>query len=197
MGKNNGGKDYTLNSVISEEEAKMLVSFVKADSKKKKNKIKDNSFSSKALSYHRMVTAPCGFSACYAYFKLKTQNYKKLAEIKHEMDKVFGEGAKPTDFRMARIMNTKGLNVINKYYYFSQTGRKSYIKENKCLLTWIASVFSEAVNKDLMTKADYHLFFKTYLAQDFETKKKRKYKSPKVNNWVSVVSVPFGGMNRR
>ena len=204
MGKNNGGKEYTLNSSITEEDAEKLVAFINSDSKKKKTKKKDynpnkdNSYSPKALSFHRMVTAPCGFSSCYAYFMLKTQNYKKLAEIKHEMDKVFGEDASPADFRMARMMNTKGIKVINKYYFFSQTGHKSYIKENKCLLTWIASVFSEAVNKDLMTKVDYHLFFKKFLAQEFGTKnKKRKFKSPKINNWVSVVSVPFGGMNRR
>ncbi len=200
-------KTYTLNTVVSEEELKALqTDCIKSEdvgnkntTKKKKAANSSRTSLYNAPSYQKMVTAPCGFSSCYAYFMLKTDSYKKLAAIKQEMNKVFGDGAKAVDLRMARVMNIKGIKVINKYYYYSQTGRKSYIKEeNKCLLTWIASVFSEAVNKELITKADYHLFYKSYLSQEFESKKKkRKFKQLKMSKWVSVVSVPFGGMNKR
>jgi len=194
-------KSYTLNSVVSDSEYSLLTTEdISKKEKGKKSKGKSScANSSAAISYKKMVTAHCGFTSCYSYFMLKTENYKKLAAIKQEMDKIFGEDAKAVDFSLARMMNTKGINVTYKYYYYSQTGRKSYIKdENKCLLTWIASVFSEAVNKELVTKGEYHLFYKTYLAQEFDAKKKKqKFKRPKISKWVSVVSVPFGGMNKR
>ncbi len=47
-----------------------------------------------------------------------------------------------------------------------------------------------------ITKMDYHLFVKTYLSEVLKSKKK-KTKSAKKRQWVSIVSVPFGGMNRR
>ena len=197
-------KNYTLNAIVSDSEYNLLKAKddngSKVPSRKKKPTVNSSkSNSNKALSYQKMVTAPCGFSSCYAYFILKASSYKKLADIKEEMNKVFGEDIKAADLKLARLMNSKGINVTYKYYYYSKTGRKSYIKDdNKCLLTWIASVFSEAVNKELITKVDYHLFYKTYLAQEFESKKKkRRLKAPKMSKWVSVVSVPFGGMNRR
>ena len=199
-------KDYSLNSVVSDEEYLVLL-----HSNKKRKGCKGKSQPQKKAStkgheansnhpstYKKMVTAPCGFTSCYSYFMLKAESYKQMSAIKQEMDKVFGENAKAGDFRLARVPKIKGIKVAYKYYYYSQTGRRSYIKdENKCLLTWMASVFSEAVNKELITKADYHSFFMKYLAPELVAKKKRKFKSPKMSHWVSIVSVPFGGMNKR
>lgn len=204
MGKDNGGKLFTLNSPMSEEDAMMLTAYLKSDnkSKKKKSKKKSNNPSNlqnknnpskgKQNSSH-VVTSPRGFSSCLSTFKCEAKSNKNLACIKEEMDKLFGENVTFGNQYLFREMAIKQIAVQYKYYYFSLRGRKTLIK-HKCLATWLASIFSEAVNKELITKVEYYMFFKKHLSPYF---KKVNKKPAKKRPWVSIVSVPFGGMNRR
>ena len=204
MGKNNGGKEYSLNTAISEENTQLLTAYInsesKANKKKKKRKSsksskpqdKTNSANGKQNSSH-VVTSPRGFSSCLSVFRSEAKTNRNLAIIKEEMDKLFGEDVTLGNQYLFREMAIKQIAVQYKYYYFSLNGRKTLIR-HKCLATWMASIFSEAVNKEMMTKVEYYQFFRKHLSPYF---KKVNNKPAKKRPWVSIVSVPFGGMNKR
>lgn len=143
------------------------------------------------------MTSKRSFYSCFSLFNNELRETKKFAAIKQEMDRVFGEGTLPGDIHLFRTATSNNLIVNYKYYYYSLSGRKTLVKYT-CIATWLACIFSEAVNKGLMSKVDYRLFFKNNLWQYIESlKPKKKTKPAKKRQWVSVVSVPFGGMNRR
>ena len=121
----------------------------------------------------------------------------RVASIRDELRNLLGEEYIGKEMPLFKVVGsvTKAYIVKYKYYYFSTTGRKTLIKD-ECYATWIACALSEAVNKGHISKMDYHLFIKTYLSEVLKPKKK-KTKSAKKRQWVSIVSVPFGGMNRR
>ncbi len=190
---------YTLNTVLTEEESNVLTSMgkIKNKAKQKEKQISKKETAKGKSSCINTMTCNRGFSSCFTSFIAEVDNSKKLAAIKEEMDKVFGEDVKISNIKLFRKMLTRQLRVNYNYYYYSLSGRRTLIQK-KCIATWLASAFSEAVNQGLISKTDYHSIFKNHLWQDIQSLKKKKKKPTKPKRqWVSIISVPFGGMNRR
>ena len=205
-GMGNKDKAYSLNSSLSTDEALILTTYArnnrrKLSKAKGKNQNNKTGEKSKKVKSSDSFTRLKSFNSCYSFYFNNIREKESFAPIQEKMVKVFGEELKPSTlqlFRSGKI--AKNFNVTYTYYYYSLRGHKSLVQV-QCFATWLASLFSEAVNKGLITKIDYHLFFKEHLYNYIEAvkpKRKKKPISPKHKRpWVSIVSVPFGGMNRR
>lgn len=200
------GKTYTLNTAVSEEEVKVLTEYARnfnvSEIKPKHNKnIKKDKGKKKPARFNPSKSMPFtskrSFNSCFVIFYNEMKDTAAFASIKEEMSKVFGEDVTLRKNNLFRVASSKNIIVNYKYYYYSLNGRKTLIVDT-CIATWLACLFSEAVNKGLMSKVDYHLFFKNHLWRHIEAvKPKSKAKPAKKRPWVSIVSIPFGGMNRR
>lgn len=151
----------------------------------------------KPLTFSKYMKAPRHLNTCQNRFFFGKIVPKQAANIRETLRNLLGEEYIGKEMPLFKVVDStnKTYVVKYKYYYFSITGRRTLVKE-ECFATWIACALSEAVNKGHITKMDYHLFVKTYLSEVLKSKKK-KTKSAKKRQWVSIVSVPFGGMNRR
>ena len=197
------GKKYTLNTVVSEEDVKVLSSYsqslrekAKPPKAKKKKKSKANNKSpQKPVSLKKPMTRGQSFSSCATYFNTNQKEIEAFADIKKELKRIFGNDMVVSKLPLFKTKVIKGITVNYKYHYYAVNGRKVLIK-NRCVATWLASIFSEAVNQEEIYKADYRQIYKTYLWKPIQSMKKKSV-MPQKRPWVSVVSVPFGGMNRR
>ncbi len=151
----------------------------------------------KPLTFSQYMKTPRHLNTCQNRFFFGKIVPKQAASIREALRNLLGEEYVSKEIPLFKVVGstTKAYVVKYKFYYFSITGHRTLVKE-ECFATWIASALSEAVNKGHITKMDYHLFVKTYLSEVLKSKKK-KTKSAKKRQWVSIVSVPFGGMNRR
>ena len=197
------GKEYTLNTVVSENEIKMLSSYsrslgektISTKAKKKKKTKVNNKQVQKPVSLKKSLTSSQSFASCATNFNINQKEIEMFAEIKKELKRVFGNDLVVSKLPLFKTKVIKGINVNYKYHYYALNGHKVLIK-NRCIATWLASLFSEAVNLEIISKADYRQIYKTYLWKYIQSMKKKTV-MPKKRPWVSVVSVPFGGMNRR
>ncbi|MBR1502953.1 MAG: hypothetical protein IJ618_03600 [Prevotella sp.] len=197
------GKEYTLNTVVSENEIKMLSSYshslaentISTKAKKKKKAKANNKQAQKPVSLKKSMTSGKSFSSCATNFNINQKEIEMFAEIKKEMKRLFGDDLIVSKLPLFKTKVIKGINVNYKYHYYAMNGHKVLIK-NRCIATWLASIFSEAVNQERISKADYRQIYKTYLWKYIQSMKKKSV-MPQKRPWVSVVSVPFGGMNRR
>ncbi len=197
------GKEYTLNTVVSENEIKMLSSYsrslgektISTKAKKKKKTKVNNKQVQKPVSLKKSLTSSQSFASCATNFNINQKEIEMFAEIKKELKRVFGNDLVVSKLPLFKTKVIKGINVNYKYHYYALNGHKVLIK-NRCIATWLASLFSEAVNQEIISKADYRQIYKIYLWKYIQSMKKKTV-MPKKRPWVSVVSVPFGGMNRR
>lgn len=197
------GKVYTLNTVVSEKVIQLLSSYsqslgsktVPPKAKKKKKTKANNKLPQKPVSLKKPMTRGQSFSSCATYFNTNQKEIEVFADIKKEMIRVFGNDVSVSKLPLFKTKVIKGINVNYKYHYYALNGRKVLIK-NRCIATWLASIFSEAVNQEIISKADYRQIYKTFFWKPIQSMKKKTI-MPRKRPWVSVVSVPFGGMNRR
>lgn len=195
------GKEYTLNTVVSEKEILMLSEYSHSLSEKNHNpkakkKTKANNKSApKQVSLKKPMTRGQSFASCATYFNSNQKEIEAFADIKKELKRIFGNDIVVSKLPLFKTKVIKGIKVNYKYHYYALNGRKVLIK-NRCIATWLASILSEAVNQERIIKADYRHFYKTYLWKPIQSMKKKTV-MPQRRPWVSVVSVPFGGMNRR
>lgn len=196
-------KEFTLNTVVSEEEIQLISSYYQSlreknnlKDKKKKNKPKGGK---KPLNNHvtlkKTMTSSRSFDSCANYLIYNQKKIEILEDIKKELKRIFGSEDGLFKLPLFKTMVIKNIKVSYKYHYYSLNGHKVII-EHKCFATWLASIFSEAVNQEKITKADYRQIYRKYLSEPIQSTKK-KYVKPKRRPWVSVVSVPFGGMNKK
>ena len=201
------GKKYTLNTVMSAEETHVLTEYARnfsGTNKEPKGRInRKNAKKGKGKPAHfntsksMPFTSKRSFNSCLTFFNSELKDTATFAAIKEEMDRVFGGDVKLRSKDLFRTASSNSMIVNYKYYYYSLNGHKTLVADT-CVATWLACLFSEAVNRGLMSKIDYHLFFKNHLWRYIESiKSKGKSKPAKKRPWVSIVSVPFGGMNRR
>lgn len=196
-------KKYTLNTVVSEEDVKVLSSYSQSlrektnspKAKKKKKSKANNKSPQKPVSLKKPMTRGQNCASCATYFNTNQKEIEAFADIKKELKRIFGNDMVVSKLPLFKTKVIKGFNVNYKYHYYALNGRKVIIK-NRCIATWLASIFSEAVNQEKISKADYRQIYKTYLWKPIQSMKKKSV-MPKKRPWVSVVSVPFGGMNRR
>lgn len=196
-------KEFTLNTVVSEEEMQMLSSYSHSLSEKNKpkapKKINKPKGINKPLNHlvkpKNPMTSGLSFESCAAYFNLNQEKIEIFDDIKKELKRIYGNEVGVYKLPLFKTRVIKGIKVSYKYHYYALNGRKSLI-EHRCVATWLASIFSEAVNQEKISKADYRQIYKTYLWKPIQSMKK-KPAMPKRRAWVSVVSVPFGGMNKK
>ena len=199
-GIKNARKDFTLNTVVSEEEIQILSTNPHKERNNskghKKNKIKkDNKQSQKPIGIKKIMTSSQSFPSCASSFFKNQSQIDIFPVIKNELKRVFGNEASISKLPLFKTKVIKGINIQYKYHYFGLNGRMTLIK-HRCVATWLASIFSEAVNQEKISKADYRQIYKTFLWKPIQSLKKKSV-MPNKRPWVSVVSVPFGGMNRR
>ena len=200
-GMMDGRKVYTLNTVVSEEEIKILSSYQQIlrentihKTSNKKNHCNKNKTSQSPISPQMHMTCGHSFTYCATHFNKNSEKIEEFADIKKELVHIFGNDMITIKLPLFKTMEIKGNNVYYKYYYYAMNGHKVNIKHS-CIATWLACIISEAVNQKKMLKADYKQIFKTYLWKPIQSTKMKSVKRRK-RPWVSVVSVPFGGMNR-
>lgn len=197
------GKEYTLNTVVSEEDIKILSSYSQSlrektnppKAKKKKKAKASNKSPQKPVSLKKALTSSQSFASCSSFFYINQKELEAFADIRKELKRVFGNDVSVSKLPLFKTKVIKGINVNYKYHYYALNGRKVLIKQ-RCVATWLASIFSEAINQEKISKADYRQIYKTYLWKPIQSMKKKSV-IPRKRPWVSVVSVPFGGMNRR
>lgn len=196
-------KEYTLNTVVSEKEIEMLSSYSQSLREKsipKRTKRKtmtkaNNKLPQKPMSLKKTMTYGQSFESCATYFNKNQKKIETFADIKKELKRVFGNEIVVSKLPLFKTKVIKGIKVNYKYHYYALNGHKVLIK-HRCIATWLASIFSEAANQEKILKADYKQIYKTYLWKPIQSTKKKSV-MPKKRPWVSIVSVPFGGMNRR
>lgn len=176
---------------------KSQTAHLKTTKGQKKRNSKTKATVEKPLTFSQYMKNPRHLNTCQNRFLYGKIVPKQVASIRDALRNLLGEEYVSKEMPLFKVVGstTKTYVVKYKYYYFSITGRRTLVKE-ECFATWIACALSEAVNKGHITKMDYHLFVKTYLSEVLKPKKK-KTKPAKKKQWVSIVSVPFGGMNRR
>ena len=199
------GKEYTIHTVVSDEEIQILSSYSdshigkKEKKEKKKTKKKkpktNNKPPQKPISLKKQMTKGRSFVSCATDFKIYQKEIEGFADIYKEMKRVFGNDVVVSKLPLFKTKVFKGVNVLYKYHYYALNGRKALIK-HMCIATWLACIFSEAVNQEIITKADYRQIYKSHIWKYIQSMKK-KPRRPRRRPWISVVSVPFGGMNRR
>lgn len=197
------GKEYSLNTIVSEEDIKILSSYSQSlidkakppKAKKKKKEKSNNKSPQKPVSLKMPMTRGLSFSSCATYFNTNQKEIESFADIKKELKRVFGNDMAVSKLSLFKTKVIKGINVNYKYHYYALNGRKVLIK-HRCIATWLASIFSEAINQEKISKAEYRQIYKTFFWKPIQSLKKKTV-IPRKRPWVSVVSVPFGGMNRR
>ena len=196
-------KEFTLNTVVSEKEMQMLSSYShslseknKPKAPKKKNKTKGKN---KPLNHHvtpkKSMTSGLSFDSCATYFNSNQEEIEMFADIKKELIRIYGNEIGVYKLPLFKTRVIKDIKVSYKYHYYALNGRKTLIT-HRCVATWLASIFSEALNQGKISKADYRQIYKTYLWKPIQSMKKKSVR-PKRRPWVSIVSVPFGGMNKK
>lgn len=191
--------EYTLNTVVSEEDIKMLSSYslplkekaLTPKAKKKKKTKANNKSPQNPVSLKKSQS----FDSCARSFYKNMNSVEAFADIKKELKRVFGNEISVSKLPLLKTKVIKGINVHYKYHYYALNGHKVLIK-HRCMATWLASIFSEAVNQEKISKAEYRHIYKSFFWKPIQSMKKKPV-MPKKRPWVSVVSVPFGGMNRR
>ena len=203
-GKMDAGKTYTLNSVVSEEDIKILSTYSqnighKQNPKSSKKKKKPNA-NKKALRPTDSEIDPMSegrrFDSCPSYFIGNQNQIDAFENIMDELKRIFGDDVSLSKLPLLKVEVIKGSNVNYKYYYFARSGRKVLVR-HRCVATWLACIFSKAVKQKKLLKADYMKIFNSYLWKPIQSVKIKPVKPHKKRPWVSVVSVPFGGMSRR
>lgn len=120
-------------------------------------------------------------------------------DLREDLEPIFGASYR---FKFSDLLSQRGLfNKVSRYYYYDRNGEKNTILY-KCLATLIVSILSEALNSNKLSEPLYRLLIKKYMPDEKlpiksipEKRGKKKRKKPR--QWFSVVSVPFGGMNKR
>ena len=198
-GKMDGRKEYTLNTVVSEEIVKILSSYSLPHREKTNLQITKKKIKTKANNKPPQnpvsLKKSQSFDSCASSFYKNMNSVEAFADIKKELKRVFGNEISVSKLPLFKTKVIKGINVHYKYHYYALNGRKVLIK-HRCIATWLASIFSEAVNQEKISKADYRQIYKTFFWKPIQSMKKKSV-MPQKRPWVSVVSVPFGGMNRR
>ena len=197
------GEEYTLNSVVSEKELEVLSSYShsikeKTISKKQRKKTKpkpSKKTPQKSVSLKKAMTSGHSFASCATKFNNNQKKIDEFVDLKKELKRIFGNEVAVSKLPLFKTMVIKGIKVNYKYLYYALNGHKVLIK-HKCVATWLASIFSEAVNQEKISKADYREIYRAYLSKPIQSSKKKSVR-PKSRPWVSIVSVPFGGMNKR
>ena len=148
--------------------------------------------SKSGLDGMEIMTADRSFTSCAREFKNSRVNL--LNRLNDELIMMLGESFFNDSIPLFHSMKTNKYNVVSyDYYYYTLNWRKK-LAPKTCFATWIACFLSEAVNMDLLSKFEYSQFYKKHLRAFLGTLKRKK-KGKK--QWYSVVSVPFGGMNKR
>lgn len=140
----------------------------------------------------KFMTAERSFTSCSSEFKNSKVNL--LNRLYKELFMTLGDSFFNDTIPLYHSMKINKRGVVSyDYYYYTLNWRKKLVPKT-CMATWIACFLSEAVNKDLLSKCDYSQLYKDYLRAYLGTLKRKKKRK---KQWVSVVSVPFGGMNKR
>lgn len=199
-------KSLSINSVVPEEAVEILhrrlehIVPQKNHRQRKKNKStrKNKKNVEKPSTCLQYMKKPSSFNYCQSLFFDDKQPPKQVLNIRKALQDLLGEEYVCMRMPLFRTIGsiTKTRVVKYKYYYYSVTGRRRFVKE-ECFATWILCVLSEAVNKGKISKIDYCVFVKTNKLLEVLKSKKNTNKPASKRPWVSVVSVPFGGMNRR
>lgn len=198
------GDYYTNNTVISEEQYDVLLKLSlkrrnklgkeKSDIVNNKNRELVKSSSKNASSFEELMINELSFASCET--RLNKGKYRNV------LDKI------ERDFQLLQIGNinllklplynsmniSKGTIVKHNYYYYTLSFRKKLVT-TQCLATLIACKLSEAVNCKKIFKDTYLEIYKKHLDDYIKLIKSPPKKKKKV--WYSIVSVPFGGMNRK
>lgn len=198
-------KSFSINSIVSEEDEEELrrqfgnkpPQNEQQQKRQKKPKGKNKQTAEKPLTFTQYMKNHRPFNYCQSRFFHDKQPPKQVLNIRKALEDLLGEEYISKDMPLFKTMGstTKMLVVKYKYYYYSITSRRTLVKD-ECFATWIACALSEAVNKGNISKIDYYVFVKKYNLLDV-VKPKKKAKPAKKRPWVSIISVPFGGMNRR
>lgn len=198
-------KSLSINSVVPEEAAEILRRQLrqitpqnKNHHRKKKSTRKNKKNVEKPSTCMQYMKKPSSFNYCQSLFFDDKQPPKQVLNIRKALQDLLGEEYVCMRMPLFRTIGsiTKTRVVKYKYYYYSVTGRRRFVKE-ECFATWILCALSEAVNKGKISKIDYCVFVKTNKLLEVLKPKKNTNKPASKRPWVSVVSVPFGGMNRR
>ena len=138
------------------------------------------------------MTDEKSFTSCAREFKKTKVNL--LIRINSELIMLLGDSFFNGAIPLFQSMKTNKYNVVTyDYYYYTLSWRKKLVPKT-CMATWIACFLSEAVNNDLLSKYDYSQLYKDHLRAYLGTLKRKKIGKKR---WYSVVSVPFGGMNKK
>lgn len=159
----------------------------------RKTRGKKGNKSSKNETPKLNLKANRSFIECLNCFRTNVDKDEWCKSVYEEMKRMFGEDVSIGKLPLATTMKIKQIRVQRDYYYFSIRGNKKVIN-CKCIPSWLACIASEALNQNKISRVEYQSFFKKYLWRSLQSKKPT---TPKKRRWVSVVSVPFGGMNRR
>ena len=202
--KNDLGEIISPDTILSDEQYNAFCKRFKSKKKgansttKEKNNVgvttnKTRKLPSKSkLDSMENMTADRSFTSCAREFRNSKVNL--LNRLYNELIMMFGDSFFNDTIPLFHSMKTNKYNVVSyDYYYYTLNWRKKLVPKT-CMATWIACFLSEAVNKDLLSKFDYSQLYKDYLRAYLGTLKRKK-KGKK--QWYSVVSVPFGGMNKK
>ena len=202
--KHDLGRIISPDTILSDEQYNAFCKRFKSKKKeansatKDKNKVgvttnKTRKLPSKSkLDGMEIMTADRSFTSCAREFRNSKVNL--LNRLYNELIMMLGDSFFNDAIPLFHSMKTNKYNVVSyDYYYYTLSWRKKLVPKT-CMATWIACFLSEAVNNDLLSKYDYSQLYKDHLRAYLGTLKRKKIGKKR---WYSVVSVPFGGMNKR
>lgn len=202
-----GDDYYTHDTILSEEQYDILLNLsLKRKKNLERNKSrglnnesikKTNTINDSSLAQEKHMLSAFSFSSNEIICnRIKTQIL--FDKIKEDIRILQNENVNLLSLPLfnSMIIN-KGIVVTRKYYYYTSSFRKKLVT-TECLATLIACKLSEAVNNNIISWNTYYEIYKKHLHKYIKLIKsppKKKRKKKKI--WYSVVSVPFGGMNKR
>ncbi len=174
---------------------------LKSASNNKNNIQKDKDSLVKAFlkgEIKQVMTLEIPFKLCLSVFNTLYHN-SDILSLKSDFDNIYGVGY---CFSYSDLSFRKSRNNKSTYYYFDRECVKEKIRY-KCLASFILCLLSYAVELNKMTKTEYKEILKNQLKNYVNIPKKivqrkgAKKKNIEKRQWVSVISVPFGGMNKK
>ena len=192
---------YTHETLLSEEQYDVLL---KLSIKRKKKKEESNSINHKKTESSKLLKREISpldnymlnsrsFTSCETYNKKEFVDI--ITKIENNINLLENKDIKIIALPLFdTIKISKGIKVSRIYYYYTMSLRKKIVK-SQCLATWLASKLSGALNDSIISKKTYYTIYKTQL-NEYLKQIKTPSSHKKNKTWYSVVSVPFGGMNR-
>ena len=198
-----GDDYYTVDTPISEEQYAVLLKLsIKRRKRQNKNSKMMNAEQSSTLNnsirpFETFLLSPKSFLAC---------DKRAINIINHILSKRIEKDIENVQKKRIEILNmplyetmviSKGTKVARKHYFYTLSFRKKLIS-TECIGTWLACKLSGAVNENFITKETYLIIYSKYLHEYIkQIKSTPSRKTGSHKTWYSVVSVPFGGMNKR